>query len=112
MCCRARLEAASRLWWIRSVFCWARASAEMIRSGASRARVSGIFSIEMTPELERLLSDAGIETGEDELIIEREITANGKSRAFVSNRPVTTAFLRQLAAALGDIHGQNDQQSL
>ncbi|HLH02304.1 MAG TPA: DNA repair protein RecN [Bryobacteraceae bacterium] len=90
----------------------ARASAEMIRSGASRARVSGIFSIEMTPELERLLSDAGIETGEDELIIEREITANGKSRAFVSNRPVTTAFLRQLAAALGDIHGQNDQQSL
>ncbi len=49
---------------------------------------------------------------DEELIIEREIAANGKSRAFVGNRPVTTAFLRQLAPALGDIHGQNEQQSL
>ncbi|MBV9502013.1 MAG: DNA repair protein RecN, partial [Acidobacteriaceae bacterium] len=58
-------------------------------------------------------SNAGIEPAdEDELIVEREITANGKSRAFVANRPVTAAFLRQLAPALGDIHGQNEQQSL
>jgi DNA repair protein RecN (Recombination protein N) len=40
------------------------------------------------------------------------VTANGKSRAFVGNRPVTTAFLRQLAPLLGDIHGQNEQQML
>ncbi len=90
----------------------ARASADLIRSGESRAWVSGIFSIE-TDELRNLLSNAGIEPGdEEELIVEREITANGKSRAFVANRPVTAAFLRQLAPALGDIHGQNEQQSL
>ncbi len=90
-----------------------RASAEMVRSGEARARVSGIFAIEETPEIAALLNEAGIERpGEEELIVEREITANGKSRAFVSNRPVTTAFLRQLAPALGDIHGQNDQQQL
>jgi DNA repair protein RecN (Recombination protein N) len=91
----------------------ARASTEMIRSGEAKARVSGIFSLDSTPELETLLSDAGIEhEAEDELIVEREISANGKSRAFVANRPVTTAFLRDLAPILGDIHGQNEQQLL
>jgi DNA repair protein RecN (Recombination protein N) len=91
----------------------ARASADMIRSGQTRARVSGIFSVEASAALEAMLSESGIEHAPDEeLIVEREITANGKSRAFVANRPVTTAFLKQLAPLLGDIHGQNEQQLL
>src|SRR5437016_1735810 len=89
-----------------------RASAEMVRSGQTRARVSGIFSPAGNPELEAMLAEAGIEMDGGELIVEREIGANGKSRALVGNRPVTTAFLRQLAPALGDIHGQNEQQLL
>lgn len=91
----------------------ARASGDMIRSGETRARVSGIFSLTPRPEVMAMLAEAGIDEASDgELIVEREIMANGKSRAFVANRPVTTAFLRQLAPALGDIHGQNEQQSL
>ncbi len=91
----------------------ARASTDLIRSGEARAWVSGIFSVEMGPEIKSLLEEAGIEaTSEDELIVEREIASTGKSRAFVANRPVTAAFLRQLAPLLGDIHGQNEQQSL
>jgi len=90
----------------------ARASTEMIRTGESKARVSGIFTIAPTPEVDRLLKDAGIDPDCGELIVEREIAANGKSRALAANRPVTTAFLRQLAPALGDIHGQNEQQLL
>jgi DNA repair protein RecN (Recombination protein N) len=89
-----------------------RASAEMVRSGQARARVSGIFAPAGNAELEALLGEAGIEMDSGELIVEREIGANGKSRALVGNRPVTTAFLRQLAPALGDIHGQNEQQLL
>ena len=89
-----------------------RASAEMVRSGQTRARVSGIFSAAGNLELGALLEEAGIELDGEELIVEREIGANGKSRAFVGNRPVTTAFLRQLAPVLGDIHGQNEQQLL
>jgi len=89
-----------------------RASAEMVRSGQARARVSGIFAPAGNPELEAMLGEAGIEMDGGELIVEREIGANGKSRALVGNRPVTTAFLRQLAPALGDIHGQNEQQLL
>ena len=96
-----------------SLLLGARASAEMIRSGEAKARVSGIFALDKTASAEALLAETGIEHAEDEeLIVEREIAVNGKSRAFVANRPVTTAFLRQLAPALGDIHGQNDQQLL
>jgi DNA repair protein RecN (Recombination protein N) len=90
----------------------ARASTEMIRSGEAKARVSGIFSVPAV-ELHPFFEEAGIEVdGEEELIVEREISANGKSRAFVANRPVTTAFLRQLAPVLGNIQGQNELQSL
>jgi DNA repair protein RecN (Recombination protein N) len=96
-----------------SLLLGARASAEMIRSGEAKARVSGIFALDCTPEIKALFADTGVEyEGDEELIVEREITGNGKSRAFVANRPVTTAFLRQLAPALGDIHGQNEQQLL
>jgi DNA repair protein RecN (Recombination protein N) len=90
----------------------ARASSEMIRTGAERARISGIFAVERSSELSALLDEPGITLEEDELIVEREIATGGKSRAFVGNRPVTTAFLRQLARWLADIHGQNDQQLL
>src|SRR5262252_3702568 len=60
----------------------ARTSAEMVRSGAERARVSGIFEVAETAALGRLLEDAGIEIVDGELLVEREISANGKSRAF------------------------------
>ena len=83
-----------------------RAAAEMVRSGADRARIAGIFEIG-TQELPE-----GIDTEDGELILEREILANGKSRAFAGGRPVTAAVLKELARRLGDIHGQHDQQQL
>src|SRR6202142_587279 len=89
-----------------------RASSETVRTGAERARISGIFEIQLSPALLKLLETAGIEPEEDELLIEREILPNGKSRAFVGSRPATAALLKDLAPHLGDIHGQHDQQQL
>jgi len=89
-----------------------RASPEMVRTGAPRARVSGIFEVSDSPALARLLEDTGIEIEDRELLIEREIQPGGKSRAFVCNRPATAALLRDLAVHLADIHGQHDQQQL
>src|SRR5579864_8388976 len=89
-----------------------RASPEMVRTGAARARVSGIFEIAESPALARLLADAGIEIEDREVLVEREIQAGGKSRAFVCNRPATAALLKDLAVHLADIHGQHDQQQL
>ena len=64
------------------------------------------------PVSRALLQDAGLENEENELLIEREIQSNGKSRAFVGNRPATAALLKNLAPYLGDIHGQHGQQQL
>lgn len=89
-----------------------RASAEVVRSGTDRARISGIFDLPQSPAIRALLEEAGIALEENELLIEREILANGKSRAFAASRPVTAALLKQLAPWLGDIHGQNEQQQL
>jgi DNA repair protein RecN (Recombination protein N) len=89
-----------------------RASAESVRSGAERARVSGIFEMPASTVFREVLAEAGIEPEEDELLVEREILANGKSRAFLNSRPVTATLLKDLALFLGDIHGQHDQQRL
>ncbi len=89
-----------------------RSSAGMVRGGAERARVSGVFEIPSSPALLALLQQAGVEAEDGELLVEREIQSNGKSRALVGNRPATAALLRDLAPFLGDIHGQHDQQQL
>ncbi len=89
-----------------------RAATEMVRAGAERARISGLFDVPRHPHLLALLEDAGIEWENEDLLIEREIGANGKSRAFVASRPVTVSLLRDISPFLGDIHGQNDQQQL
>src|ERR1017187_4107532 len=89
-----------------------RASAEMIRSGEARARVAGIFDVRDRADVRALLEPAGFAIEDSELLIEREILAGGKSRAFLGSRPVAVSLLRELAPLLGDIHGQHDQQLL
>ena len=90
----------------------ARASADMIRTGEARARVAGIFDVRDQAAVRRILEPAGLEVEDGELLIEREILANGKSRAFVGSRPVSAALLKDLAPCLAEIHGQHDQQLL
>ena len=89
-----------------------RASGEVVRSGAARARISGIFEAPRDKAFRQLLEAAGLEPEDGELLIEREVFPEGKSRAFAASRPVTVTLLRDLAPYLGDIHGQHDQQSL
>ncbi len=87
-----------------------RGSTEMIRSGRERARVSGVFEIGATAG--KVLERAGFDTTDTELLLDREIQANGKSRVYVNNRLASVALLKELAPHLGDIHGQHDQQLL
>jgi DNA repair protein RecN (Recombination protein N) len=89
-----------------------RASADMVRSDTERARVAAIFETPTDAALLGLLEEAGAPVEEGELLIEREILAGGKSRAFLGNRPATVALLREIAPFLGDIHGQHEQQQL
>ena len=89
-----------------------RASAEMVRTGEA-ARARGRHLRRQGPAgVRRLLEPAGLEVEDGELLIEREILASGKSRAFVGSRPVAVSLLKELAPHLADIHGQHDQQLL
>jgi DNA repair protein RecN (Recombination protein N) len=89
-----------------------RAFADVVRSGEARARVAGIFEVRNSTAVRRLLEPSGIEIEEGELLLEREVLAEGKSRAYVGSRPVAVSLLKDLAPHLADIHGQHDQQLL
>src|SRR5947208_15131892 len=90
----------------------ARASADMVRTGEARARVAGIFDVRDQPGVRSLLEPSGLEIEDGELLVEREILAGGKSRAFVGSRLVAVSLLKELAPYLADIHGQHEQQLL
>jgi DNA repair protein RecN (Recombination protein N) len=84
-----------------------KASTEMIRHGAEKAVVSGVFEAE-EKQLRRVLEENGIEPEGAQIIVKREIAAGGKGRVFVNNQPATVALLRALAPALASIHAQNE----
>jgi DNA repair protein RecN (Recombination protein N) len=84
-----------------------KASTEMIRHGAEKAVVSGVFEAD-EKALARVLEENGIEPEVGQIIIKREIAAGGKGRVFVNNQPATVALLRALAPALASIHAQNE----
>ncbi len=89
-----------------------RASADVVRSGARRARVSGRFDMPLEEPACARLTDSGIDCDGSELIVERQVLAGGKSRAYINGSPATLGLLRDLAPFLGDIHGQHEQQTL
>jgi DNA repair protein RecN (Recombination protein N) len=85
-----------------------KASAEMVRTGESRAIIEAIFEIDLLPDLARL----GLDGEGAELIIRREISSDERNRVYVNNQPTTVSALRELAPFLLDIHGQHEQQTL
>jgi len=87
----------------------ARASAEMIRTGAESTRISGSFSHNSGSK--RLMSEWGLPEDED-LIITREINASGRNKCWINGGLATVGQLEQLGSCLVDIVGQHDSQSL
>ncbi len=85
-----------------------RVSRELVRRGAEKGTVTAVFDLEGS---EKWLEENGIEA-EDELILQRRISADGKSSCRVCGMPVTAAQLKELALLLVDIHGQNDGRQL
>jgi DNA repair protein RecN (Recombination protein N) len=83
-----------------------KASTEMIRHGADKATVSGVFEAD-EKRVARILEENGIEPEGHQIIVKREIAIAGKGRVFVNNQPATVALLRALAPALASIHAQN-----
>ena len=86
-----------------------RTSRDLIRTGAAKAFVSAMFS--GVPPLP-VLEECGMEAEDGELLLQREIYADGKNACRVGGRPGTVAQLRRIGGALLNIHGQHDGQQL
>lgn len=92
----------------------ARGDSGLVRHGAAQASVSASFDVPSDHgAIAALASDAGldIEPGEP-LIVRRIVKADGGSRAFVNDQPVSAALLREISQHLVEVHGQHDDRGL
>lgn len=95
-----------------SLLLGARGKEEWVRPGSSRTVVEGCFSLENAPEAKRKIEEFGIplEVG-GFVVLSRELTREGKSRARINGRIVPLTFLRDVGASLVDICGQREHTS-
>lgn len=84
-----------------------KASSDIVRHGAEKCVIAAVFDCETKP-VTAVLDENGLEFDGDQLILRREILANGKGRVFVNNQPATVAVLKQLAPHLAIVHAQNE----
>jgi DNA repair protein RecN (Recombination protein N) len=83
-----------------------KASSDLVRFGAEKAVLGCVF--ESTPGADAILERNGIDPESGEILLRREIGANGKGRVFINNQPATVAVLRQLAPELALVHAQSE----
>lgn len=88
------------------------AGADLVRSGAAKGVVEGLFEFEAGDPVAQRLEAAGAPLEEGQLALRRELSAQGRSRAFANGLAVPLKQLRQLGAILVDLHGQHEHQSL
>lgn len=93
-----------------SVALGARATSDVVRTGAGVARVEARFAPPPRSAAGRWLRDRGLE--DDDLVVAREIAVEGRSRAWVNGRPATVGMLRELGEMLLEVAGQHEGQRL
>lgn len=94
-----------------SLLCGSRASFEYVTQGKEYALVEGVFSLDNNHPVLKELDELGIEI-EDDLIITRKITSDGKSSVKINHRSVSLSMLKNIMSQMIDIHSQHDTQYL
>ena len=89
-----------------------RGTADVVRTGSDRATVEGVFDTAGHPEVLETLDQRGIEADESLVVLKREVTSAGRTRAWVNGTTVTATALAEIGRALIDLHGQHEAQSL
>jgi DNA repair protein RecN (Recombination protein N) len=89
-----------------------RASTDLIRTGADRATVEGVFDVADRPEIAVLLDERGIDAEESFVVLKREIVGAGRARAWVNGTTVSAAILAEVSRLLVNLHGQHEAQTL
>ncbi len=88
-----------------------RASTQVVRKGAKKSIVEGIFNVSSNKNVENLLNKNDIDFF-DELIVRREVSLEGSNRCFLNDTPTSLALLKDIGNMLVDLHGQHEHQSL
>jgi len=88
-----------------------RGDSSAIRPGKARATVEGVFD-DLSASLRRTVESLGIGLEEGRLVIRREISAEGRSRAWINDSPTTMTVLSELGGHLVELHGQHETQFL
>jgi DNA repair protein RecN (Recombination protein N) len=90
-----------------------RASSDWVRKGTDKATIEALFAVELSPALQELCDEYGLEIEEEEhVLITRELSAGGKNVCRVNGRLVTVQMLRQIGKHLMNMHGQHEHQTL
>lgn len=90
-----------------------RGDAGLVRSGAKQAVATAVFTVPDDPDLIGLIAERGFEVeAGGELILRRVLSADGRSRAFVNDQPAGVTVLREIGAALVEVHGQHETVGL
>src|SRR5213078_5274304 len=89
-----------------------RASSDVVRPGAEKTVIEGAFDLSDRPTVRQSAQALGVEIEDGLLVVKREISGEGRSRAWVNGSPTTVGVLAQLGALLVDLHGQHETQSL
>ncbi|HWK86342.1 MAG TPA: DNA repair protein RecN [Xanthobacteraceae bacterium] len=88
----------------------ARGDAALVRAGAEQGQVTAAFEVGKNHPARKVLSENGVDG--DELILRRVQLADGRTRAFINDQPVSVQVLREVGKKLVEIHGQHDERAL
>jgi DNA repair protein RecN (Recombination protein N) len=88
-----------------------RGDGSLVRHGEAQGQVTAVFDCPPDHPARRIAADAEIDT-EGDLILRRVQVADGRTRAFVNDQPVSVQVLKSIGAALVEIHGQHDDRAL
>ena len=89
-----------------------RADAGLIRSGTAKLTVTASFTLPRKHPAFLLLAEQDIALEDDQLVLRRVVGADGRSRAFINDQPVSIGLLRDIGARLVEVHGQFETQGL
>ena len=89
-----------------------RASTDVIRTGADKATVEGVFDIGASAAVRAQLDAHGIDADDDLVVLRREVAASGRTRAWINDASTTAGVLADVGRSLVNLHGQHEAQSL
>ncbi len=88
-----------------------RADSKVLANREGKAVIEGVFE-SVAPSLKALFDSNDLDWNDGQIIVRREISANGRSRAFINDTPVTLPLLTEVAGGMVDIHSQHSNRLL